>query len=102
MDKKESPTEEAIQNSQCKVSESSAKAKEELKLSPKEREIYDLLSNGGKYSAMDFATKCGTTKGVNRVNDMRNRGIRIDDEWRTTTDGKTRYKVYFLPTKINH
>jgi len=68
-----------------------------IKVSPMEMRVYRLLAKGGKYSAMDFAVKLNTTKGVNRVNDMRNRGIRIEDEWRMTEDGMTRYKVYFLP-----
>jgi len=71
-----------------------------LKVSPMEMRVYRLLAKGGKYSAMDFAMKCNTTKGVNRVNDMRNRGIRIEDEWRMTEDGATRYKVYYLPKEI--
>lgn len=68
-----------------------------IKVSPMEMRVYRLLAKGSRYSAMDFAVKCNTTKGVNRINDMRNRGIRIEDEWRQTKDGATRYKVYFLP-----
>lgn len=97
MDKKESPTSGATLNLQCKINKSSAIIKDQPRLSPKESLIYDLLSKGGKYSAMDFARQCGTTKAVSRIFDMRSRGIRIDDEWCVAEDGRTRYKVYFLP-----
>lgn len=69
----------------------------DIKVSPMEMRVYRILAKGGKHSAMDLAVKCHTTKAVNRINDMRNRGIRIEDEWRQTEDGATRYKVYFLP-----
>lgn len=66
-------------------------------LSPKEAEIYHVLERGGKYGAMDFVRLCNTTKALTRICEMRKRGIVINDEWRVAANGRTRYKVYFLP-----
>lgn len=60
-----------------------------------QRKVYAVLSCGGKYSIADICVRARMSDPRSAIRYMRERGIKIADEWRRTTDGD-RYKVYFL------
>lgn len=65
------------------------------KLPRVQRKVYNLLRNGGKYSAADISIYLHLCDPRGHIAELRNKGIAILDEWRVSDYG-SRYKVYFL------
>ena len=72
--------------SECKVTEN---------LPRLQKQVYDLLAKGGKYSAADISLHLHLCDPRGHIAELRNKGIPIKDEWQDGDFG-TRYKVYFL------
>lgn len=57
--------------------------------------VFDLLSDGGKYSAADISIRLYLSDPRGHIAELRKKGIPIHDEWKENEYG-ARYKVYFL------
>lgn len=64
-------------------------------LSRGETRLYNLLSNGGRYSSADIAAHLHLCDPYSYLRRLRSKGVVICDEQRKSEYG-TRYKVYFL------
>lgn len=73
-------------DSKCKVIENLPRV---------QRAVYDLLTQGGKYSVADISVNLHLSDPRGHIRTLRHKGVNILDEWRTT-EFKARYKVYFL------
>ena len=60
-----------------------------------QQEVYNLLANGGKYSAADISICLHLGDPRGHIAELRKKGIPILDEWQESEYG-TRYKVYFI------
>lgn len=60
-----------------------------------QRKLYEMLSQGGKYSAADISTRLHLCDPRGHIAVLRKKGFAIHDEWREGDFG-VRYKVYFL------
>jgi len=70
--------------------------KQEPKLSAHQGTIYNILSRGGKYSVADLSVYTHFSDPRSHIRNMREKGVPVRDEWRTTATG-ARYKVYYIP-----
>lgn len=61
-----------------------------------QRAVYNLLSQGGQFSAADISIRLHLSDPRGHIRCLRDKGIRVLDEWRTSEHG-TRYKLYYLP-----
>lgn len=75
---------------------SETKGKDTIYLPRLQRAVYNLLKAGGQYSAADISIRLHLSDPRGHIRSIRNKGIRILDEWQTSEHG-TRYKLYFLP-----
>lgn len=60
-----------------------------------QRMVFNMLSDGGKYSVADISIRLHLSDPRSHIAELRNKGIAIFDEWRVSEYG-SRYKVYFL------
>ncbi|HJC18452.1 MAG TPA: hypothetical protein H9938_00755 [Candidatus Alistipes stercoripullorum] len=65
------------------------------KLSFHQKRVYDLLSNGGQYSAADISTALLMSDPRSVIRDLRVKGVNIADEWFKSEHGG-RFKRYFI------
>lgn len=65
-------------------------------LSRGERRVYNVLAEGGEYSAADIATRLHLCDPYSYLRRLRNKGIVLVTDTRISKYG-TRYKVYGLP-----
>ncbi len=66
-----------------------------LNLTVQERKLFNLLKEGNKYSVAEISKRLWLNDPRSVIRYLRNKGVPVQDEWRTSADGK-RYKVYFL------
>lgn len=66
-----------------------------LHVSRQQRRMYDLLSNGGQYSAADISTALRMSDPRSVIRDLRVKGVNIADEWFKSEHGG-RFKRYFI------
>lgn len=66
-----------------------------VKLSFHQKRVYDLLSNGGQYSAADISTALRMSDPRSVIRDLRVKGVNIADEWFKSEHGG-RFKRYFI------
>lgn len=64
-------------------------------LSRGERRVYNVLSEGGKYSAADIATRLHLCDPYSYLRRLRNKGVKLSTDTRVSEYG-TRFKVYGL------
>lgn len=61
-----------------------------------QRAVYNLLAQGGQFSAADISIRLHLSDPRGHIRNLRDKGIRVLDEWHISEHG-TRYKQYFLP-----
>lgn len=65
----------------------------------KYRALINLLSSGGKFSAITIANILTLGDPRSYIRNLRKFGVPVSDEWKATRDGKGRYKLYFITPK---
>ncbi|WP_053826054.1 hypothetical protein [Lascolabacillus massiliensis] len=74
-------------------------SKDRIKLSKRQKKVYDLLLTG-KYSVTDITIKLGYADPRSYVKTLRDKGITINDQW--VEKQNVRYKLYYItPQKTN-
>mgnify|MGYP001038725448 CR=1 FL=1 len=67
------------------------------RLTGRQERLINLLSNGGKYSAIDIANRLHIGDARSEIRRLRNMGYVVSDEWKNPKDGEgLRYKLYFM------
>ena len=66
-----------------------------ISLTIQERKLFNLLKDGNKYSVPEISQRLWLADPRSVIRCLRNKGIPVEDEWRTSSDGK-RYKVFFF------
>lgn len=69
---------------------------DEIKLTPKQTTIAKLLRSGGKYSAADITILTHFSDPRSHIARMRDKGVKILDDWRDNANKDGRYKVYWI------
>lgn len=81
------------------ISLSKCESKDRIKLSKRQKKVYDLLLTG-KYSVTDITIALGYGDPRSYIRDIREKGITVNDEWVEKQD--VRYKLYYItPQKTN-
>lgn len=81
------------------ISLSKCESKDRIKLSKRQKKVYDLLLTG-KYSVTDITIKLGYADPRSYVRTLRDKGITINDQW--VEKQNVRYKLYYItPQKTN-
>ena len=65
-------------------------------LSSRQKSLYRLLSNGGRYSVADIIRRLPIGDPRSVIRNLRNIGVNILDEWVDNKGGDGRHKVYFI------
>ncbi|MDD4439375.1 MAG: hypothetical protein PHS04_15275 [Tissierellia bacterium] len=81
------------------ISLSKCESKDRIKLSKRQKKVYDLLLTG-KHSVTDITIALGYGDPRSYIRDIREKGITVNDEWVEKQD--VRYKLYYItPQKTN-
>lgn len=81
------------------ISLSKCESKDIVKLSKRQKKVYDLLCTG-KHSVTDITIALGYGDPRSYIRDIREKGITVNDEWVEKQD--VRYKLYYItPQKTN-
>lgn len=75
------------------ISLSKCESKDRIKLSKRQKKVYDLLLTG-KHSVTDITIALGYGDPRSYIRDIREKGITVNDEW--IEKGEVRYKVYWI------
>lgn len=65
-------------------------------LSNKQKRILQALARGGKCSVADLTISTHFSDPRSYIKVLRDKGVKIVDEWRRNSEGDGQYKVYFL------
>jgi hypothetical protein len=65
-------------------------------LPPKQRQVFNLLLSGAKYSVADITIQTHFSDPRGQIRDLREKGIAVLDEWRENAAQDGRYKVYYI------
>ena len=79
------------------ISLSKCESKDRIKLSKRQKKVYDLLLTG-KHSVTDITIALGYGDPRSYIRDIRDKGITVNDEW--IEKGEVRYKVYWIESEI--
>lgn len=75
------------------ISLSKCESKDRIKLSKRQKKVYDLLLTG-KHSVTDITIALGYGDPRSYIRDIRDKDITVNDEWKE--NGDVRYKVYWI------
>lgn len=78
------------------ISLSKCESKDRIKLSKRQKKVYDLLLTG-KYSVTDITIKLGYADPRSYVKTLRDKGITINDQWEEKQN--VRYKLYYITSQ---
>ena len=79
------------------ISLSKCESKDRIKLSKRQKKVYDLLLTG-KHSVTDITIALGYGDPRSYIRDIRDKDITVNDEW--IEKGEVRYKVYWIESEI--
>lgn len=65
-------------------------------LTSKQKNVFNILMRGGKYSAADITLATHYSDPRSIIRKLRKKGIAVLDEWRENAEKDGHYKVYYI------